>query len=77
MIDRVPVVYGFGAINREKLFRFAREFWREQPEKSSFFSLGIEVDQHHAGLGQLEESTGHRGNHTRKVRLVANQHQNF
>ena len=62
---------------RRELFRFAREFWREQPEKSSFLSLGIEVDQRDTGFGKLEGSTRQRGHDTRKVRLVADQHQNF
>src|SRR5262249_59843461 len=55
----------------------AREFWWEEPEKSSLLSLGIDVDQRHTGLRQLEGATAQCGDHTRKVRLVTDQHQNF
>src|SRR5262249_9006389 len=59
------------------LFRLARDLRREQPEKSSFLSVRIEVDQRHTGFGQFERSTSQRGDHTRKVRFVANQHQSL
>ena len=62
--------YSFNSTASESLFRFTREFWREQPEKSAFFSLGIEIDQCHTGFRQLEGSTGQRGDHTGKVRLM-------
>ena len=57
--------------------RFAREFRREQPEKFCFLGFWIDVEQCDAGLGKLEASARQRGDHAAKVRLMADEHQNF
>ena len=56
--NRTPMATASAQLIARNLFRFAREFRREQPEKSSFLSLRIDVDQRHPGFGQLDRSTG-------------------
>src|SRR6266481_8256383 len=48
-------------IRRRKLssLRFLRNFWREKPEKSSFFGVRIHVEQGDAGFGKLKRSASH------------------
>src|ERR1700730_236565 len=63
---------------RESLsLRFSREFWREKPEKFSFFTLRIHIDQGDSGFGKFERSAGQFRNHSRKIWFVTDQHQNF
>src|SRR6266481_2427727 len=38
--------------------RFSRNFWREKPQKSSFFGVRIYVEQGDAGFGKLQRSAG-------------------
>jgi hypothetical protein len=72
-----PVATGSAAVIAKNLFCFAREFWWDEPEKFSFFRFRIDVEQRHAGFGKFERSTGQFGNHSREIRLVPDQHQNF
>src|SRR5438309_10506673 len=57
--------------------RFSRKFWREKPEKFSFFRLGIDIEQGHAGFGKFERSAGQSRNDICEVRFVAHENQNF
>jgi CHAD domain-containing protein len=57
--------------------RFSREFWWKKPEKFSFFRLRIDIEQGDAGFGKLERSASQSRNDSRKIRFVADQHQNF
>src|SRR5207248_4877750 len=57
--------------------RLPRDFWREKPEKFSFFGVRFDVDQGDAALGKFERSAGQSRNDSREIRLVADQHQRF
>src|SRR5438876_9166185 len=72
-----------GKANRRTRWRkrlslsLARELWREKPKQSSFFGFWIDIEQGHACFRQLQRSAGQSRNDIRKVRFVADEHQNF
>ena len=66
-----------GSAIRRSGLRFAREFRREQPQKSSFLGFRIDVEKCDASFGKFERSAGQLRNDSCKIRFVPDQHQTF